>query len=75
MFSSDSSTSVADSVAAGEIRRPAVEADEHVDITASSVGSGTLQADAAAKQKPAAECLLKSTEAISSSRLYSDTQT
>lgn len=75
MFSSDSSTSVVDSREVGEIRRPAVEVDEHVVITASSVGSGTLQADAAAKQKPAAECLLKSTEAISSSRLYSDTQT
>ena len=76
---SSSSTSVAESVAAGEIRSPcgaaglqtAVEADEHVVMTASSVGSGMLQA---AKEKPVPECLLKSTEAISSSRLYSDTQ-
>lgn len=83
MFSSGISTSVAESVAAGEIRslcgaaglQTAVEVDEHVVITASSVGSRILQADAAAKQKPVPECLLKSTEAISSSRLYSNTQT
>lgn len=78
MFSGSSSTSVAESVAAGEKRNPCgaagvVEVDEHVVITASSVGSGILQADATAKQKPVPECLLKSIEAISSSRLYSDT--
>lgn len=44
-----------------------------MDITASSVGSGILQAAAAAEQRP--ECLLKRTEAISSSRLYSNTHT
>lgn len=83
MFSSGISTSVAESVAAGEIRslcgaaglQTAVEVDEHVVITASSVGSRILQAEAAAKQKPVPECLLKSTEAISSSRLYSNIQT
>lgn len=52
-----------------------MEEDEHVVTAASSVGSGVLQADAAAKQKPAPECLLNSTEAISSSRLYSNGQT
>lgn len=80
MFSRGSSTSVAESVAVGELRSPcggaglqtAVEVDEQVVITASSVGSGTLQA---ATQKPEPECLLKSTEAISSSRLYSNTKT
>lgn len=41
-------------------------------ISPSRVGSATLQADGA-EQKP--ECLLRSTEAISSSRLYSKTQT
>lgn len=72
---------MAESVATGEIRSPcgaagpqtAVEVVEVV-ITASSVGSGSLQADVAAKQKPVPECLLKSTEAISSLRLYSNTQ-
>lgn len=49
---------------------------ENVVITASSVGSGMLQADTAPEQKLEPECLLKSTEAISSSRLCSaDTNT
>lgn len=83
MFSRGSSTSVTESVEVGEIRRPcgaaglqtAVEVDEHMVITASIGGSGALQTGAAAKEKPMPECLLKSTEAISSSRLYSNTQT
>lgn len=88
MSSSSSSTSVAESGAVGEIRSPCsaaalqtavevevVDVDENVVIRASSVGSGILQANAAAEQKPVPECLLKSTEAISSSRLYSNTQT
>ena len=48
MFSSSSSTSVAESVVVREIRSPCgvvVEVvDEHVVIGASSVGSGALQA-------------------------------
>lgn len=73
MFSSGSSTSDAESVAAG--LQTAVEVGEHEVTAASSVASGVLQADAAAKQKPAPECLLNSTEAISSPRLYSNRQT
>lgn len=74
---------MAERVAAGEKRSPcaaaalqtAVEAvGVDVVISASSVGSGALQGDAA-EQKPVPECLLKSTEAISSSRLYSNTHT
>lgn len=72
MFSSGSSSTSAESVAGPQT---AVGVDEHVVITSSSVGLGILQADAAAKEKPVPECLLKRTEAISSSRLYSDTQT
>lgn len=74
-----SSTSVAESGAVGEIGSPcraallqtAVEVVEVV-ISASRVGSAILQAEGA-EQKP--EPLLKSTEAISSSRLYSNTHT
>jgi len=80
MFKSSSGTSEAESVVVGEIRSPCgagVEVvDAHVVITASSVSSRLLQAaSAAAASKPVQECLLKSTEAISSSRLYSDIQT
>lgn len=79
MIKSSSSTSVAESAGVGDIRSPCgavVEVvDEHVVITASSVSSGTLQAASAAESKPEQECLLKSTEAISSSRLYSNTHT
>lgn len=67
-------TSVAERVAAGEISLSGA-AGRRVVITASSVGSPKLQADTAAKQGPVPERLVKSTEAISSSRLYSNTQT
>lgn len=82
MFGSFSSTSEGDVVAVAGIRslcfvavlQTAVEVvgvAENVVITASSVGSGMLQADTAPEQKLVPECLLKSTEAISSSRLCS----
>lgn len=87
MLSSFSSTSEVDVAAVVGVRsscfvavlQTAVEVvgvAENVVITASSVGSGMLQADPAPKQKLVPECLLKSTEAISSSRLCSaDTNT
>lgn len=67
------STSVAEGGAVGDIRSPVEEEVVDVVIAASRVGSGILQRADVAEQKP--ECLLKSTEAISSSRLYSNTHT
>ena len=62
---------MAEGGAAGDIRSP-VEEGVAVDvvIAASRVGSGILQQADVAEEKP--ECLLRSTEAISSSRLYSN---
>lgn len=74
MFSS--STSAAESVAVGEIRSQcgAAVLQTAVDVvrSASRVGSVVLQAGVD-EQKPVPECLLKSIEAISSSRLCSNT--
>lgn len=84
MLGSSRSTSVAeravDRVARGlcgaeKLQTAAEEvAAELVVLTASSGGSGKMQAALAVESSPMSVCLLKRTDAISSARLYSNTQ-